>query len=170
MVGNLTFSRKGYEEVQKEMAGLAEEAQRLKEFFVEAIDLDTDAFQCVMAAYSLSKKSEAEKQARDKAIFEAMKEATRIPLLVLEKAIRASELALRMARKGNRNSLSDAGVAGLTASAAAEGAYCNVLINIKEITDEAFKKEMAETARGLLRQVEKSAAEIREVMYRELAG
>ena len=170
MVGNLTFSRKGYEEVQEEMAGLAEEAQRLKEFFIEAIDLDTEAFKRVMAAYSLPKKSEEESRARDKAVLEAMKEATRIPLAVLEKAIRASELALRMARKGNRNSLSDAGVAGLAASAAAEGAYYNILINIKEITDEAFKKDMAETARSLFRQFEKTSTEIREIMSRELAS
>lgn len=170
MVGNLTFPKKGYEEVREEMSALAEEAQRLKEFFAEAIDIDTAAFRCVMAAYSLPKKSEEEKQVRDKAILEAMKEATRIPLSVLEKTVRASELALRMARNGNRNSISDAGVAGLSASAAAEGAYYNVLINIKEITDEAFKKDMAEKARGLFHQVEKTSAEIREIMSRELAG
>jgi len=45
------------------------------------------------------------------------------------------ELAKEVAEIGNVNSLSDAGVAGLTALAGAEGAYYNVLINLESLKD-----------------------------------
>jgi formiminotetrahydrofolate cyclodeaminase len=43
--------------------------------------------------------------------------------------------------RGNPNSASDAGVAALTARAALEGAYLNVLINLPGIDDPAFVAE-----------------------------
>ena len=43
------------------------------------------------------------------------------------------QLAVRAAEKGNPNSLSDAGVAGLCAMAGAEAAWYNVLINLNGI-------------------------------------
>ncbi|MCJ7526160.1 MAG: glutamate formimidoyltransferase, partial [Candidatus Aminicenantes bacterium] len=129
MVGNLTHGKKGYEAVRAEMESAAEKAQPLKDFFIEAIDNDTEAFNCLMAAFSLPKKSDEEKKIRQDAIEEATKGATLIPFAVLEKSQAAAELALAVAMKGNRNSLSDAGVAGLTAAVCAEGALYNVLIN-----------------------------------------
>jgi len=50
---------------------------------------------------------------------------------VLEKIPGLLELADEIGRIGNAASLSDAGVATLTAMAAAEGAYYNVLINLE---------------------------------------
>ena len=121
MVGNLTFGKKGYEAVRGEMEIVAEKAQPLKDFFIEAIDKDTEAFNCLMAAFSLPKKSDEEKKLRQDAIDEATKGATLVPFSVLEKSRTAAELALAVAKKGNRNSLSDAGVAGLAAAAVRRG-------------------------------------------------
>jgi glutamate formiminotransferase / formiminotetrahydrofolate cyclodeaminase len=45
------------------------------------------------------------------------------------------ELVVEIATIGNRNSLSDAGVAVLCAIAGAEGAYYNVLINLAGLKD-----------------------------------
>ncbi len=68
MVGNLTFGKKGYEEVREEMEIVAEKAQPLKDFFIEAIDKDTEAFNCLMAAFSLPKKTDEEKKIRQEAV------------------------------------------------------------------------------------------------------
>lgn len=170
MVGNLTFGKKGYEHVRQQMEDTAVRGQELMDFFLQAIDRDTDAFNRVMAALGLPKASDEEKRARDRAIQGAYQEATLVPFAVLEKSLAASELALRVARNGNRNSLSDAGAAGLSARAAAEGAYYNVLINIKEIADAAFNKEMAEKANALLQQIDKITQDIQGIMSKELAG
>lgn len=169
MVGNLTHGKKGYEEVRDEMEGVAEKAQLLKDFFIEAIDKDTEAFNCLMAAFSLPKKSSEEKKIRQDAIEEATKGATLIPFAVLEKSRTAAELALVVAVKGNRNSLSDAGVAGLTAAVCAEGALYNVLINTQEMAAGSFRGETRAQARKLCSNVLETVAKIKAVMDKGLA-
>jgi len=169
MVGNLTHGKKGYEEVRDEMEGVAEKAQLLKDFFIEAIDKDTEAFNCLMAAFSLPKKSDEEKKIRQDAIEEATKGATLIPFAVLEKSRTAAELALVVAVKGNRNSLSDAGVAGLTAAVCAEGALYNVMINTQEMAAGSFRGETRAQARKLCSNVLETVAKIKAVMDKGLA-
>jgi glutamate formiminotransferase/formiminotetrahydrofolate cyclodeaminase len=169
MVGNLTYGKKGYEEVRAEMDSVAEKAQSLKDFFIEAIDKDTEAFNCLMAAFSLPKKSDEEKKIRQEAIDEATKGATLVPFAVLEKSRTAAELALVVAMKGNRNSLSDAGVAGLTAAVCAEGALYNILINTQEMAAGSFRSETRAQARKLCAAVLETVAKIKDVMDKGLA-
>jgi len=164
MVGNLTYGKKQYKDVRGEMIELSEKAQKLKDFFTESIDKDTEAFDKVMDAFSLPKKTEEDIQARNKAIQDATKEATLIPFSVLEKAKEAAKLALIVAEKGNQNSLSDSGVAGLAASAAAEGALYNVMINLQGIEDETFKAETAKKAVKLNNEVQKIVDKIKKIM------
>jgi glutamate formiminotransferase/formiminotetrahydrofolate cyclodeaminase len=168
MVGNLTYGKKAYKEVKEAMIDVSDQAQRLKDFFTESIDRDTEAFNKVMEAFSLPKGTAEEKTLRDNAILEANKGATLVPFSVLEKTKEAVELALTVAEKGNRNSLSDAGVAGLTASAAAEGALYNVMINLAGIEDEQFHREIAEKAIDANSQVQEIAAKIKDLLHNEL--
>jgi glutamate formiminotransferase/formiminotetrahydrofolate cyclodeaminase len=168
MVGNLTYSKRAYKDVREEMIETAEAAQHLKDFFLEAIDKDTDAFNKIMAAFSLPRKSEEEQEIRNQKIQEATREATLIPFSVLEKAKEAAQLALVVADKGNRNSLSDAGVGGLAAAAAAEGALYNVMINLEGIEDEEFKADLAQKAQSLFKEIREVVAQLKEILYREL--
>jgi glutamate formiminotransferase/formiminotetrahydrofolate cyclodeaminase len=133
MVANLTVGKKKYAAVQERMKDLAELAQAQKDFFLAAIDDDTAAFNAVMAAFGLSKGSPAEAAARDHAIAEATRQATRVPFGVLDRVPAALHLAAEVATDGNANSLSDAGVAALTLLTGAEGAYYNVLINLNAL-------------------------------------
>ncbi|MCX6557811.1 MAG: glutamate formimidoyltransferase [Candidatus Aminicenantes bacterium] len=169
MVCNLTFAKKGYEQVRSEMEIVAEKAQPLKDFFIEAIDKDTEAFNRLMAAFALPKKSDEEKKARQDAIDEATKGATLIPFSVLEKSRTAAELALVAAMKGNRNSLSDSGVAGLTAAVCAEGALYNVLINTQEMAAGSFRSETRVQARNMCAAVLETVAKIKAVMDKGFA-
>ncbi|MFO7546681.1 MAG: glutamate formimidoyltransferase [Trueperaceae bacterium] len=130
MVANLTIGKKGYEGTQDRLLAIAEEAQELKDVLLDAMDQDTAAFDRVMAAFGLPKGTDEQRRARDLAIAETTREATRVPLSVLEHAVRVIDLAAEVGEIGNENSLSDAGVAVLCASAGAEGAYYNVLINL----------------------------------------
>jgi len=168
MVGNLTYGKKQYVEVKEVMVDVAEKAQKLKDFFTDAIDKDTEAFDKVMAAFGLPKGTAEEIEARNKAVQAATKEATLVPFSVLEKTKDAVELALIMAEKGNQNSLSDSGVAGLAASAAAEGALYNVMINLAGIEDETFKTEIAKKAVQISGEVREIAAKIKQILYTEL--
>lgn len=166
MVASLTVGKKGYESTWEEMKEVGYEAQQLKDAFRDDIDRDTDAFNELYAAMKLKRKTPEEVAARDRAMLEATKHATEIPLGVLERTVRALELAERVAAEGNRNSLSDAGVAVLAARACAEGAYYNVLINLAGLDDAewaARTREQAAEARERVEQLAgRLAAQVRE--------
>jgi len=168
MVSNLTVGKKEYENVQKDVKELAVNAQSLKDEFLRDVDLDTLAFNKLMEAYRLPKKTEELKKERAQAVEEALKEATLVPFGVLEKSIKALNMAREIALKGNKNSLSDAGVAGLTAQAAAEGAYYNIKINLPNLQDNEFKSKIKKQAASLKKKAVKLGDELREIIEKEL--
>jgi glutamate formiminotransferase/formiminotetrahydrofolate cyclodeaminase len=168
MVANLTVGKKGYEEVLGEMKEAALKAQNLKDDLLRAVDEDAQAFNKVIEAFGLPKGSEQQVKEKDEALEKASKLATLVPLGVLEKCVPLLELAKLVAQKGNKNSLSDAGVAGLIAEAAAAGAFYNVKINLPGIRDENFKVETLKKGDELMSTVSRLGAEIRGLVEQQL--
>jgi len=168
MVSNLTVGKKGYEDVQEKVKELAVKAQALKDDFLLDIDLDTLAFNKVMDTFKMKKKTIEEKEKRAQAIENATKEATLIPYHVLENCISALKIAKEVAVHGNKNSLSDAGVASLTAEAGALGAFYNVKINLPDIEDEKFKSDIKRQASDLLKKALDLGTEIKDLLLKEL--
>jgi glutamate formiminotransferase/formiminotetrahydrofolate cyclodeaminase len=168
MVSNLTVGKKGYEDVQKDVKKFAVTAQSLKDEFLRAVDQDTIAFNKVMDALKLPKKTDEQKEEKARAVEDASQEATLVPIGVLEKSIEALKLAKEVALKGNKNSLSDAGVAGLTARAAAEGAYYNIKINLPGLEDADFKSKIKKQATTLVKKAVQLGDELREIIEKEL--
>lgn len=168
MVSNLTVGKKGYEGVQKKIKKIAEAAQTLKDNFLRDVDLDTMAFNKVMEAFKMPKKTDDQKEERIFAIEEAYKEATLVPFGVIKKSVKALKLAKEVAQKGNKNSISDAGVSGLTALAAAEGAYYNVKINLPDIQDKEFRLKIKQQASSLRKKAIKLGSELKEIIEIEL--
>ncbi len=168
MVSNLTVGKKEYEAVQKNMKEFAVNAQALKDEFLRAVDLDTMAFNKVMDTFKLPKKTDEQKKEKARAMEEASQEATLVPLGVLEKSFEALKLAKDVALKGNKNSLSDAGVAGLMAQAAAEGAYYNVMINLPGLEDADFVSKTKKQATAIVKKAQKLGDELREIIQKEL--
>ncbi len=168
MVSNLTVGKKGYEKVQDAMISTAVEAQSLKEALLAAVDRDTQAFHEVMEALRLPKMTAEQAAEKDRAVEEANKGATLVPLEVLEMAVRAVELSRTAAEKGNRNSVSDAGVAALAAQAAGRGAHYNVLINLPGIKDERFKARVRRQAEKLRKSLDRQAAAVAKVLDKAL--
>jgi glutamate formiminotransferase/formiminotetrahydrofolate cyclodeaminase len=169
MVAALTFDKKGFEERREEMEKVGVEAQNLMRHQLTAIDEDTRAFNKVMDCMSLPKTTDEQQAARQKAMEEATKQATLEPLGTLERTLPALDCTLAVAQRGNPNSLSDAGVAGLMARAAAYGAYYNVLINLPGIEDKKWCKEIRGKADKLLADAKKKAERIEELILKDLA-
>lgn len=162
MVGALTHGKKGYEKVFEGAEDIGVRGQRLKDEFLADVDRDTEAFNKVMAAMRLPRKTDEDKAARAAALEEASRGATLVPLNVLRRTREAAEIARKIAEIGNKNSVSDAGVAALAARTAAEGAYLNVAINLPAINDEKFKKDtFAEAAKIRDEAVEHTAETVR---------
>jgi len=138
MVCRLTIGKKKYADVQKEMEQVLIKSEELRAKFSTLIDEDTNSFNKVMAAYGLPKETDEDKEKRATAIQEAVKEATLVPLKLIELCAEAIELVKIAAEKGNQNSLSDAGVAALMIKAGSEGATLNVKTNLISLKDEVF--------------------------------
>lgn len=169
MVSSLTFAKKGYENVKDKMEELGAELQKLKDIQLKKVDEDTLAFNKVMEAFALPKKTDGEKAVRAKAIMEANKSATLVPLSVVELSLSSAKLAKEMILHGNQNSLSDAAVALICAHTSAYGAYFNVLINLKGITDSKWCDEIKNTAKKFITDVDKITEEMKGEILKRLA-
>ena len=154
MVANLSAHKRGWDDRWEEFSEWAEKGQQYKDELLRLVDEDTRAFNKIMDAFGLPKKTEEEKKARQQAIEEASKRAMEIPFKVMETAYNSIAVMRAMAENGNPNSVSDAGVGALCAVTAVEGAYLNVKINAMGIHDKEFTGK-------LLRQAEEIAQKAR---------
>ncbi len=165
MVCNLTLGKKGYESVQEEVKTILDEADKLRGELLDKVDEDTEAFNAFMSALKLPKGSEE----RKKAMREALRNATLLPLSVMELSVRVLKLARQLVDKGNKNAISDVGVSAISAYGAIESAYLNVLINCTSIKDADFVRLSKEKALTFLKSGEKLYHEVKEAVERELA-
>lgn len=145
MVANLSAHKRGWDERWEEFSNEAEKGKYYMDQLLRLVDEDTKAFNNIMHAFSLPKKTDTEKTIRKTAIQEATKYAIEIPLRVMRLACESMEVLKTMAEKGNPNSVTDAGVGALAARSGVIGAFLNVKINAKDYPDKDFiEKVMAE--------------------------
>jgi formiminotetrahydrofolate cyclodeaminase len=145
MVCRLTENKKGYENVITEIKKVLEESELIRKKTTELIDEDTAVFNEVMSAFKIPKKNPG----RLKTIQDAIKKAAEVPLKTMRECYKALELAKVVAEKGNVNSISDAGVAALTATTGVQSASLNVMINLKFINDNDFVERIAKEVTDL---------------------
>ena len=146
MVANLSSHKRGWDDRWKEFSDWAEKGKAIQNALLQMVDEDTRAFNRIMEAFSLPKKSEEEKKLRENAIQEATKNAILVPLKVMETAFSGFELISEMVEKGNPNSISDAGVGALAIRSCIRGAFLNVKINASGLNDKDFVTDVI--ARG----------------------
>lgn len=147
------------------LLSLGENAQKLKDRLLQAIDADAAAFDGIGEARRLPKKTPEEQQARDQALQQATRQAIEVPLSVVGMAAELAGLALTAARHGLAAARSDAGVAAWCARTAAEGAALNVRINLPGLTAAAERADCEKRLDTLLdgaRKVSSEAIELAE--------
>lgn len=160
MVANLT--KPVSKEQEQALLQSAEQAHRVKDSLVLAVDDDTNAFNAYMDARRLPQGTPDERAIRGKAMLEGLKSAANVPFQTAKSSFEAMQAAAIVVEHGNPASITD-GLVGLQMGfAGVRGGIWNVLINLKDIVDpdyvEAMKAECAQLltqARGLL---EKSVA------------
>jgi formiminotetrahydrofolate cyclodeaminase len=98
-----------------------------------------------MEGFGLPKTTDEEKSERRAAIRSATLEAAVVPFETASLALKLLTSLPELASKGNGNAVTDVGVAGLLASAAAKGAVFNVEINLDSLPEEmgqSIRKEL----------------------------
>jgi glutamate formiminotransferase/formiminotetrahydrofolate cyclodeaminase len=159
MVANLTHGKEGTEARDAELARVSEEAQRLKDALVVAVDADSDAFKGFMSAMRLPKGTPEEAAMRTGKMQEGLKEAVAVPWTTAQDSLAAMRLSRRVIELGNPNSLSDGAVGVQIAYAGVRGALWNVLINLKDIHDAAYVSEKRAAVATLLAEARTLAEE-----------
>ena len=168
MVANLTLGKKKYAAAEGAMLDLKREAETLRRDLLALGRRDSEAFDQVLKARRLAHSTPAEVADRDAAIATADLEACRVPLETAKACVRVAGMAEVAARQGNVNACSDAGVAGLLARAAGEGALLNVQINLKSLPAsadrESIESEAAKVRSGLQSAGEACATAVQSAM------
>lgn len=150
MVANLSAHKPGWDDRWEEFSKVAEKGKSFMDQLLMMVDEDTNAFNRIMDALALPKKSEDEKAARKRAIQDATRYATEVPFKTMQLCYDSMQVMLEMAKNGNPNSVSDAGVGALAARSGVYGAYLNVCINAKGLEDEKFANEIISKSKELL--------------------
>lgn len=158
MVAELTIGRSDAAERDDVLREVRDSAARLRVDLLDLAETDAAAYDAVVAARRLPKGTDAERAERSRRIRSTIVEAARVPLETARRSREVLDLAVRIAPIGNRNAVSDAGVAAQLASAAVRGAVLNVRINLPYLpADEPLRTSAAREAAML-----EAAAEQRE--------
>lgn len=154
MVFNLTVGKKAYNEYEEETKGsilkALEETNTNQAEFLNLMERDAEEFLELMAAFKLPKNTEEEKSERNKKIEEGYIKALQVPLAVAEKSFGIYKHIELAANYGNKNAVSDAGVAALLLQTAIESAVLNVKINLSGIKDEDYKERVQQKCSELI--------------------
>ncbi len=170
MVAGLTIGKPRYAASEAEMQRVRSQAEALRAELTQLIAVDSAAFDAVMAAYRLPRGTTDEAAARRDAIQAALRRATAVPLDIVRRALDVLKLTRIAVEHGNASAISDAGVAGIMALAAAQGASLNVDVNVIGLRDleegDRYRRDNAE----LMREARQVADEIDRFVRSKITG
>ena len=168
MVANLSSHKAGWDDRWEEFSNWADKGQKIQAELMVLVDEDTEAFNRIMEAFGLPKKTDEEKETRSAAIQAATLFATQVPLHTMQASFKVFELCKAMAEEGNPNSVSDAGVGVLAARAAVLGAGLNVKINASGLKDRETADKLVSEANELIKKANELEAEIMKIVEDKL--
>ncbi len=161
MVANLSSHKKGWDNDWEMFSKWAVQGEKIKNELMFLVDEDTHSFNKIMEAFGLPKNTDVEKSNRQNAIEKATLYATEIPLKSLQTAFLAFDLIEEMVKKGNPNSVTDAGVGALCLRTAVYGCYLNVKVNAVGLKDRVKAALLLNEAKDIL---EKSIVKETEIL------
>jgi glutamate formiminotransferase/formiminotetrahydrofolate cyclodeaminase len=168
MVANLTVGKKGYKEHFESLKLAAVKSQEIKDKLITAVDADTEAFNLIIDARRMPKKTDEQKEKRELALQNAYKEAALVPLQTVKLCRESLDHIAIVAQKGNVNSITDAGVAALNANSGVKGAAMNVKINLEPITDNEFNTRLLRETETLEKEAEELTKSIVEMVNKKI--
>lgn len=168
MVANLSSHKRGWDDRWEEFSDWAVKGKEYHDQLIKMVDEDTNAFNAIMDAFGLPKKTDEEKAARKKAIDDATRYAIEVPFKVMKLCYESMEVMKAMAEIGNPNSVSDAGVGALAARSGVMGAFLNVKINTSGFSDEAYVEKVLKEGKEIEEKTLALEAEILKIVESKL--
>jgi glutamate formiminotransferase/formiminotetrahydrofolate cyclodeaminase len=164
MVGWMSYGNKKFEHLDAAMRKLIPPLHQKMKQLISMIDADTNAFNDYMIAMKMPKTNDKEIKLRDEKMQEGLKKAVDVPLGVMKIADSCWESMIEMAQHGNIASKSDLEVGAKSLETGIWGAFKNVQINLPQIKDEKYKKEILNEAQTILNNAEQSLKKVCEVL------
>ena len=138
MVAGMSRGKKNYLRYEQQLSEALAKLATLREELKAAIDADAEAYKSVVAAYKAAKSAVN----GDALIASALKQATEVPLGVVERAKRVEAIVEELRPITNPKMGSDLTSATALANAAAYSALANVAINLESQTDKDFEESV----------------------------
>ncbi|XP_060888912.1 formimidoyltransferase-cyclodeaminase [Labrus mixtus] len=160
MVGQMTYGKRHFDNLDGVMRRLIPPFHQAMNDLLLMVDADSTAFSSYMAALKMPKKTEEEVKRREAAMQDGLQGAVGVPLALAERVNVLWPSLKEMVVYGNVACKSDAQVAAKALETAVFGAYYNVTINLKDITDQEFKMATLKRAAALLQEAKESTAAI----------
>ncbi len=142
MVANLSSHKKGWDNRWKEFSDWAVKGKAIQNRLLDLVDRDTEAYNMIIEANRLPKKTDDEQKIRTDAISEAYRNAIAVPYNVMETAFEGFDVVRQMVNEGNPASVTDAAVGCMAILSCIRGAFLNVRINSKGIENDPLVKDI----------------------------
>lgn len=168
MVANLSSHKRGWDDRWEEFSDWAERGKFYHERLLLLVDEDTKAFNGIMDAFGLPKKTETDIATRKQAIQDATRYAIEVPYKVMQLCFESMQVMKAMAQTGNSNSASDAGVGAIAARAGVMGAFLNVKINSGTFEDKSFVEEILTEGDKIEKEALKLEKEILDIVNQKI--
>ncbi|KAI6065397.1 Formimidoyltransferase-cyclodeaminase [Aix galericulata] len=175
MVGLMSYGKRQFEELDPIMRKLIPPFHQAMDELVAMVDADSQAFSSYMEAMKLPKNTPEERERaipylrRGAAMQQGLKTAVKVPCTLAEKVNRLWPPLKELAQHCNLACKSDIQVGAKMLEAAVFGAYFNVMINLKDITDEKFKLAMSQKVSGLLEEAKQGLAVVLALLEKRVA-
>ena len=160
MMGWMSYGTKKFESIDSKMRKFIPPLHANMKDLISMIDADTNAFNDYMIAMKMSKNTDAEKSIRYTKMQEGLKKAIDVPLKVMRISDSCWEWMIQMAKYGNMSSKSDLEVGAKSLETGIWGAFENVEINLPQIEDENYKKEILTEAENILENARKNLSKV----------
>jgi glutamate formiminotransferase/formiminotetrahydrofolate cyclodeaminase len=170
MVGWMTYGKRKFEDKEAAMRRLLPPLDEAMRDLIPLIDADTKAFNAYVAAVSLPQDTPDEAARRETAMQEGLRAAASVPLRTMRVADRCWDHFVEMARHGNFASRSDLEVGAKALEAGTWAAGRNVYVNLPEIKDEAFRRDLTVEAEALTARAREKLAEVLAILTARQGG
>ncbi len=164
MVGKLTYGVRKFESVDAQMRKNIPPLHNAAARLIPMIDADTTAFNDFMEALRMPRNTDAERAERAECMQAGLKKAIDIPLATMKLGDGAWDALCEVARYGNPASRSDVEVGARALETGIWGAYKNVMINVADISDDAFKTRITQEAESIVSRAAQKCAEVLEIL------
>lgn len=168
MVANFTSGKKKYAAYQADIEKILEKCQAFHRESMDMVDRDAEAFLPLAAVYKMPSDTDEEMEAKYAQMQICLTRAASVPLDLLRLSKKVLDLHEDLLEKGSIMLLSDVGVGVAMLRSAALSARINVMINIKNIDDQAYVTRTSEEVEDLVADIVKRSDYIYDEVFRRL--